>query len=393
MALSVGVGISQLKDPAKAVEQAYAQATEPLKGVTPSFVLMYASATAYPQDVLVAALKEKAPGVPRMGCSTSGEITNFGSSDHSIALMALHSDNMKFVCGVGHEIAKDARESGRSMARDIEQKGAGKPHACLMLPDGLAGNGADIVRGVLDVFGADFRLAGGSAGDDYEFKKTFQYLDDAVLSGSVVGVGMYGSFSYGVGVRHGWLPIGNPRLATKSAGNILYELDGKPAIQMYEERFGQQTIVSTKEPFAQMAITYPLGIMAPNKDGYLIRDPITVDANGAITCAAEIPQGTEVYLMIGGQSEAIEAARDAAKQAVAQLGGKPVKAAFLFNCIARKKLFMQKKQQEIDKIQEVIGRDVPLIGFYTYGEQAPLGSDIVTCSFHNETDVLFLLGE
>lgn len=393
MALSVGVGASGEKDPAKAISQAYTQAVEPLGGSAPSLILCFASATTYPQEQLVAALKEKAQASARIGCSTSGEITTFGSTDHSVALMAIHSDSMKFVCGAGHNIAADAREAGRTMARDIEQKGAGKPGACLMLPDGLAGNGADIVRGVLDVFGADFRLAGGSAGDDYEFKKTYQYFGDTVFSGSVVGVGMYGTFSYGIGVRHGWVPIGNPRIATKSKGNILYELDSKPAIQMYEERFGEQTIVSTTEPFAKMAITYPLGIIAPNKDGFLIRDPITVDAQGAITCAAEIPEGAEVYLMIGGQSEAIEAAKDAATQALTQLGNKPAKAAFLFNCIARKKLLMQKKQQEIEKIQDIIGRDVPLIGFYTYGEQAPLGSEIVTCSFHNETDVLFLLGE
>lgn len=394
MSLLAGVGYSENLNVELAIQEAYNHSIAPLQGNTPSIVILFASATVYDQPKLLKVLSAKVKA-PIIGCSTAGEITSAGGAlDHSIALMAIYSDAIKFVSGVGHDIKTSSRQAGRTLATDIQTKAGEKPKVVLMMPDGLAGNGADIVRGVLDIFGHDFMVAGGSAGDDYLFKETYQYLDNSVLTGSVVGVGLCGNFTYGIGVRHGWIPIGTPRIATKSKNNILYEIDGKPAIAMYEEHFGKdKVLVDPKEPLAKLAITYPLGIPSPNKDGYLIRDPITVDEKGAITCAAEVPEGSEVYLMIGSREEAIDAAADAAKKALAQVEGKKIKAILLFNCIARKKLLMSKKHQEIEKIRSILGMDVPLIGFYTYGEQAPLGGQVVTCSFHNETDVIFLLAE
>lgn len=394
MSILAGVGFSQNPNPESAINEAYTQAIIPLGNHTPTFILLYASSTAYDQQRLLTEIYSKV-NTTVIGCSTAGEITSAGGSlDSSVAMMLIYSDTMQFTTGIGHDLNINTRSAGKSLALDIQNKGNGKPQAALIMPDGLSGNGADIVRGVQDIFGQNFLVAGGSAGDDFHFKRTYQYFGDEIFSNSVVGVGFYGNFSYGIGVRHGWIPIGAPRIATKSKENILYELDGKPAIDIYESNFGKEKIlVNKQEPFAQKAITYPLGIPSPGKDGFLIRDAITVDEKGAITCAAEIPEGSEVYLMIGSREEAIDAAEDAAKNALAKLNGKKPKAIFLFNCIARKKLLMSKKHIEIEKIRAILGYDVPLIGFYTYGEQAPLGDQVITCSFHNETDVIFLLAE
>lgn len=396
MAILTGVGISQLTNSISAIDEAYAQAALSMDQHEPSCIILFASSLTYNQQELVSHLKGKLANTVIIGCSTSGEITSVaGSMDNSIGLIAFYSDQMRFVPGVGKNIAADPRDAGKQLANDIQRNANGeKPKAMIMLPDGLAGNGADIVRGVLDVFGSDFMVVGGSAGDDFQFKKTFQYYNDQVLSGDVVGIGLYGDFNYGIGVRHGWIPIGVPRIATRSKGNILYELDNKPAVQLYEDYFGKdKNPLNSNEPFARLAITYPLGISVPTTDGYLIRDPLSFNEQGAITLAAEVPEGSEVHIMIGSTEEAIEAARDAAQQAIKQSQGKTIKAIILFNCIARKKLLMTKKQEEIDKIREIIGKDIPLIGFYTYGEQAPLGEEIATCSFHNETDVIFVIAE
>ena len=101
--------------------------------------------------------------------------------------------------------------------------------------------------------------------------------------------------------------------------------------------------------------------------------------------------------MIGSREEAVKVAKEAAEKAMSELGGTP-KAVVIFNCIARNKLFGEHAGDEISAIQEAIGKNVPLIGFYTYGEQAPLGGevrDIKKCNsaFHNETVVICVLGE
>ena len=205
----------------------------------------------------------------------------------------------------------------------------------------------------------------------------------------------------GAGVRHGWMPIGSPMIVTKSKGSVVYELDNKPAIRIYEDYFGEERAKDLKtEPLARLAITYPLGIKVSGLDEYLIRDPITADENGAITCAAEIPEGSEVRLMIGSKEKAIEAAQDAARKLMKDFQEKKAKPKFvlMFNCIAREKLFAQKANDEIQAVMKIIGNDVPLLGFYTYGEIAPIKGEVqdtdkIVSKFYNETVVMLAIGE
>ena len=201
-------------------------------------------------------------------------------------------------------------------------------------------------------------------------------------------------------MRHGWMPIGTPMIVTKSKGSVVYELDHKPAVKIYEDYFGDRAEDLKKEPLARLAITYPLGIKLPEFDEYLIRDPITVDDKGAITCEAEIPEGSEIRLMIGSKEKAIEAAEDAARKLMKDFKekGSTPKFVLMFNCIAREKLFGARANDEIQAVMKIIGNEVPLLGFYTYGEQAPIGgevNDLKKCNprFYNETVVMLAVGE
>ena len=134
-----------------------------------------------------------------------------------------------------------------------------------------------------------------------------------------------------------------------------------------------------------------------NSDELLIRNPITVDEYGSITCAAEIPEGSIIRLMVGDSDSAIKVARVAAHNAMEQIMGAEPSAVIIFSSIARSKLFGDQRGDEIKAIQEVVGSTMPLIGFYTYGEQAPLSSEVQNlekCNpvFHNETVVILVLG-
>ncbi|MDQ2933069.1 MAG: FIST C-terminal domain-containing protein, partial [bacterium] len=111
-----------------------------------------------------------------------------------------------------------------------------------------------------------------------------------------------------------------------------------------------------------------------------------------------IPQGSEIRLMVGSREEAVKMAKIAAQNALEQLDGATPKAVIIFNCIARNKLFGDRSHEEITAIQEAIGAQVPLIGFYTYGEQAPLGGEVrnlekCNSAFHNETVVICVLAD
>src|SRR3989344_303469 len=399
MAIYAGIGLSKEKDAFQAGYAACKTAMEAAGGKTPELTIVFASVR-FGQSEVLKGVREASGGAPLVGCSDAGEITNEGPSQHSVGVMAISSDQIDFYTGLGRDVKKGAREAGQAVAKEVKEKAKDPLQAFIMFPDVLTGNGADIVRGALDVLGEHFPVVGGAAGDDFLFEKTYEYQDDEAASGAVGGVGLVGKFSMGAGVRHGWVPIGVPMKVTKAVGSVVHELNGRPALSIYEDYFGDKAGDLRKEPLARMAITYPLGIKLPGMEEYLIRDPITVDEKEAITCAAEIPEGSEIRLMIGSKEKAVEAAQDAARKLMVDFekqGSQP-KFVLMFNCIAREKLFGQRANEEIQAVMEIIGEDVPLLGFYTYGEQAPIGGELhdkekINARFYNETVVLFAIGE
>ncbi len=399
MGIQASVGASQGDDAYAVGVNACQDAIDQLTEKNPDLLVVFSSVK-YDQEKMLQGVRSVAPNAILVGSSTSGEITTQGPiKESSVAVMAIKSPDIKYFAGVGENIAANPREAGKAVADNVKAQAGDALKAFIMLPDVLVGNGADIVRGVLDSLGAHFPVVGGASGDDFAFKKTYQYLNDKIYSGSVVGLGLTGNFKIGIGVKHGWIPVGAPATVTKSAGSVIHEINGKPAIKIYEDYFGEEEAkVLRTETLAKLAITYPLGMKVEGSDELLIRDPLTVDANGSITCAAEIPEGSEIRLMVGSREEAVQVAKSAAQNAMDQLEGSAPKAIIIFNCIARQKLFGDKSSDEISAIQEVIGRQVPLLGFYTYGEQAPLGGEVknierCNSAFHNETVVICVLAD
>lgn len=397
--ISAGTGVSKDDDAFEAGYGACSQALQKTNIDKPDLVFAFASVK-YNQEKMIEGIRDASGNAPLVGCSSAGEITEESPHEEAVVVIVVASDVITFTYDVSERVSEGARIAGQEVAQKVQKNAPGELEAFLTFPDVLTGNGADIVRGVRDELGEHFPVIGGAAGDDFLFEKTYQYADDQVISGGVTGVGLSGDFALGVGVRHGWMPAGTPRTVTKSDGAELYELDNEPAIELYREYFGEKTEKLQEEPLARIAITYPLGIKVPDLDEYLIRDPITVNEDGSITCAAEIPEGSEIRIMVGNKEKAIDAAEDAAKKLMNDFEAQNAEPemVLLFNCIAREKLFGQRAQDEIDTIRNTIGDNVPIAGFYTYGEQAPLGGEVldkekIQSQFYNETVVICALGE
>lgn len=397
MSITAGSAFSTNTDSYHAGFEAVATAMKNSGIDAAQLVLLFASVV-YDQRQVLKGARDAANGAPIVGCSTAGEISTEGPRTKSVVAMAIKAPELLITVAKGGVVKDGAMEAGRELARVVKETAPELPRLLIMFPDVLTGNGAAVVRGVQEELGEHFPIVGGAAGDDFEFKKTYQYWNDEVIEDGVVGVALGGNITLGAGVRHGWIPIGVPMTVTRSEGTVLYELNHRPAVSIYEEYFGTEANELRNEPLARMAITYPLGLKVPGLDEYLIRDPITVGNDGSITCAAEIPEGSEVRLMIGSREKAIEAAQDAAQKLMHDFSG-PIKPGFVlvFNCIAREKLFGLKAKEEIEAVQEVVGADVPLVGFYTYGEQAPMGGEMsdpakIHTRFYNETLVLVGVG-
>jgi hypothetical protein len=384
--ITCAVGKGKSLDTVQAARQAAENCRRQL-GCTPSLLMVFAS-RAYQASLIFTELQSFFPNCPFLGCSTAGEIYSNGPDDESIALVALAGISASVA--LGDPIYADGYAAGRQLVRQLP---CTEGRLLLLLSDGLVGDGAALVRGVRESLLPQIPIIGGAAGDDSRFQRTEIYLNGQHHSGRVAAACLSGDFSFGLGVRHGWEPVGLPVRVTKSQGNRLLEVNGIPAIRLYEEYFGEYTERLRTQPLARLAIYYPLGLPVQSSSEYLLRAPLSVETDGSIRLTAEIPEGANVRLMIGSVDSALKAARIATLEALSQMKGRPPRLAMVFSGVARRNLFGLKSSEEVQLVQDILGPAVPVAGFYGYGEFAPLeGTDACAACFHNETMAILLLG-
>lgn len=402
--IKVGVGQSKDENSFKAGKEAANEAIDKIK--KPTFSIVFSSVK-FDLEELLKGVRSVIKG-PLIGCSDAGEITNDGVETGSVAVMCISSDRLKVGLGIGKDISKDARGAGQKAAASsikelgeelrtasqifVRTKSGGfaniSPYSMIMLPDALSGGGADVVRGTTDVVGLHFPIVGGSPGDDLKMKKTYEYCNDAIYSDAVVTALLSSDLVTGFGVRHGWHPVGKSMIVTRSQGGRIYEIDEKPAIRVYEEFFGKEI---KGEALGREFAVNSLGIPAWEGE-YRLRWPIIQKEDRSIICAAEIPENSVVRIMSGDEDSAIEAAKKAAEEAMIKAGEpEELAACIVFDCISRKELLGKDAYKEIDAIQGIVGKDTPLIGFYTYGEQAPTFG--APAGFHNQTVVIYIISK
>ncbi len=398
MALSTGIGKSKELDSFAAGTAAARQALEEIGGGEPDLAFCFASAR-FDHLPLIRGIRSVIHDAPILGCTTAGEITSLGPDTKSAVVLLLKfsdSSSCQASLGLGRNMSRNPRVAGQEVARDavLANRHSGSRHAFLMFPDGLKGNGAEVIRGIQEVLGTSFPIVGGSAADDFMFENTFQYFDDKVFEDSVCGALFSGDMRIGIGARHGWYPLGKPRVVTEAAHNVIRKLDGKPAVRIYEDYFGRRVADMQHELMARMSVMYPLGMSIPEEEECIVRNALRVDNDGALICAGEVPEGSEIRVMMGSKETAMKAAKKAATLALEGLGDFTPELVFVFDSVSRERLFGRQASEEIDLVKNIFGNNVPIAGFYTYGEQAPLGAtvNLGQTLFHNETIVIFAIG-
>ena len=389
MATWVGVGASRQPDSFWAGQEAAKRALESLGQPRADLLLVFASIR-FDQEALLRGITAVAPYTWMAGCSTAGEILSQGPSRRSVVVMAVCSNNLQAATGLGVRLSENPRQAGQEIASQVTQAKLPNPHCFLMFPDGLTGNVAELIRGVQDTMGLRFPIAGGCAADDFSFRRSYQYFQGQVYSDAVTGVLLAGPIAVGIGARHGWRPLGKPRRVTRALANIVQELDGHSPVNLYETYFGRAAESLKAGALADMSIVYPLGLPIPGEEEYLLRNVLRVDPAGSLIYAGEIPEGSEVRLMMGSKEKALEAARRAAELAALSIAPRVATFALVFSSCSRARLFGHRAGEEIAAIREVLGKSVPIIGFYDYGEQAPLTAAGFRglSYFHNETLVV-----
>ncbi|MBZ0165800.1 MAG: FIST C-terminal domain-containing protein, partial [Candidatus Omnitrophica bacterium] len=230
---------------------------------------------------------------------------------------------------------------------------------------------SELLKGMQGIFGNIFPLVGGGSSDDFHFGDTFQFYQDEIFHHSITGVLMGGQMSVGVAGRHGWRPLGKPRIIDDVEYNVIKTIDGKKASELYEEYFGDYAQDLRSDKLGRMAILYPLGIYVEGSHEYLLRNTVDILSDGSIVCQGDVPAGSEVHIMIGNKDSCQAAAFEAAQEAKRNLLGKDPKFIIIIECLSRLKLLGRGAFKELQCVKDVFGEDVPLIGMYSNGEVTP----------------------
>lgn len=341
-------------------------------------VLWFGDARALDAPDALATLRARYSGARLVGCSTAGEIHGAAVLDHSIVATALRFDHTtvrKVVEPLPRAADSDAvgERIGRALA------GEDLKHV-LVLAEGIHINGSELLSGIRRTLPEGVTVTGGLAADGPRFARTLVGTAEDLSERQVAAIGFYGTrLEVGYGSVGGWDPFGPERIVTRSKGNVLCELDGTSALALYRDYLG---------PYAaelpSSGLLFPLSLIGA--DGRrIVRTILGVDdATGSLTFAGDIPQGAKVQLMKANFDRLIEGASQASDEARSAVQQQTPALALLISCVGRRLVLKQRIEEELEAVQEQIGAEVPLCGFYSYGEIAPFGG-LQRCELHNQT--------
>ena len=389
MATKAGVGMSRHHNPNVAGREAAEQAMERAGVDKPDFVFMFAS-IGYDQHSLVQAVRETTGGAPLSGCSGEGTIGEEDSdeSHFSVVVMAISSDQLQWRNGLATGLSADSRAVGQRVAQDLLPDLSPSTIGLFVFPDGMsvaldsffAANFDNFFAGMEENLPSDrfLPLWGGGAGNDFNVKvPTYQYCDDEVVSDGVSYALLSGKAQAGWAISHGLVPIGSARTVTRAQGNVIYEIDGKPAIEVLKEYLPEGALAEDRD-WMRYAVSLALTTKAPNymkDEEYVVRGvPAVRMADGSITVQTEVPEGTSVWFSSRDKEKITSRFDRMARQITEQLGDDKPKLVFQFECYTRgKSLFReQEKVQLLKRLRQSVDPDVPWAGFYTIGEIGPV---------------------
>jgi hypothetical protein len=338
-----------------------------------------------------APLAELAQAYPRsqlIGCSTAGEIAGAYVNDASLSVAVVRFESSRLgVVSAQIREAADSRVAGEQLAQQLNKDGL---VGVFVLSDGLHVNGSELVKGLNSVLPPEVVVTGGLAADGDRFQRTWVLRGGRPETGVIIATGFYGSsLRMGHGSRGGWDSFGPERRVTRSQGNILYELDGKPALELYKEYLGDRAA-----GLPATGLLFPLSIRQDAEDSrQLVRTILAVDEDSqSMTFAGDIPKGYLAQLMranfdrlVGGASIAAEQANAKAKAAAG-----PVLAVAI-SCVGRRLVLGERIEEETEITLDNLPAGAKQVGFYSYGEISPYASG--ACDLHNQTMTLTTLTE
>lgn len=343
-----------------------------------TLVLVFAEGEHADTATAVSDLRGALPAATLTGCSTAGQILGDAVSTAPVVVAVAHFAGVTpRAAWAGGADAPDALSLGRFLGERLRAAvGPDRPHTIFLLADGVHINGTALVDGLGEEF-PGVGISGGLAGDGERFERTWVLADDEPHEGAVAAVALCGgSLEVGFGSAGGWEGFGPYRQVSRSEGNVLLELDGRPALALYKEYLGDRA-----DHLPASALLFPLLIRSPEGDVELVRTVLGIDEDAqTMTFAGDVPQGWSARLMRTTLDRLIDAAGVAAESAAAPVDTPDLTVAV--SCVGRRLVLGQRTDEEVELAASVLGAGPAVVGFYSYGEISPATG---VSEVHNQT--------
>jgi hypothetical protein len=351
-------------------------------------VLIYGNRYLLENPAIIADIRNEFPYEHLVFGSSSGEIMGSNVNDNSVSVTVIEFEKSEFIVETENilDYHKNADELGKALYNKIPKEGL---KHLFVLSEGSFVNGSSLIKGLEHTIVNTISITGGMCGDDDRFEKTVASYKEDPKEGEVILIGFYGETleitfaSFG-----GWIPFGPERIITQSEGNVLYQIDDQPALNLYKNYLGDKA----SKLLPQASLLYPLNVTPVGKTEPVVRTILGIDnENQSMILAGDVPKGSVVQLMMASVDGIADGALKAAEIAMKNRETVP-QIAVLVSCIGRKLVMNQRVEEEIEQVQEIIGNNVAVTGFYSYGEMAPFNGK-TACELHNQTMTLTLISE
>jgi len=397
MATTMSTAIRKGTDSAATAEDAVGVCLSKLGAKKPGLVICYCSAK-YDYEKVVATLRRETGRVPLIGCSSAGEFTEDEVATGSIAVGILSSDSHKFFTACSDGLREDPNQCVAKTVAQFPETVEGHPHrSYLLYADGLAGKGEESVLAALVQLGSGVRVSGGTAGDDLKLERTFVFCDDTVAQDSVAMCFWASKTMPATTLRHGHEPLSPLLTFTKVKNNVLCEVDGRPAWDVWKEHVRDSvkallgldvdTVSDTTDVFRILG-GYEAGLLVGEND-YKMRSPLSKNDDGSLNFTCSIYEGSKFRIMKTSEDALIRSAGAAAKHALLGASGQRVAGVLTFDCAARLMILGDEFRRSVGSIRDQIGPGTPLLGFEAYGEICLREGEI--SGFHNTTTVVTIV--
>ncbi len=349
-----------------------------------NLVLVFGSVKRFSETKLAASLKERYPAAQVIGCTTAGEINGQGVFDDSLQITAIQWEKTSMrVADMRVSDMKSSFQAGAALAHTLNTD---KLRAVLVFSDGLSINGTDVLKGFQSILGTEIPIVGGMAGDNAAFVRTLLLHNDSVSDNLVIAVGLYGDHLITAsGALGGWKPYGPPRKVTRSDKNVVYEMDGKPALPLYRMYIGEHYA----KGLPGTGLKFPFAIVGESgREVETVRTLLSIDpASNSLTFAGDVPEGETVRLCQTTHDRLVEGAGGAAKMVATSLPPQASRfpgLAICVSCVGRKLVMAEQISDEVHIVKQMLGSQAAITGFYSNGEFCP-GSNSDQSVLHNQT--------